>query len=117
MSFTYKKTKVDADCYFIELAYVDGKHTVVFIPEDEDEILQINPDAINGKFDTNPSNGSLSLSWSEAGICIEVGKYGDGYGGNLIFTLSDSPDVVISLRNALKEWKNDRNRRDEPTSD
>ena len=74
-------------------------------PEYPQQLCDLDINSISGKFDTNPSNGLFSLSWSPQNITLSVGKFGDGYGGSLDVVIPATPQLLSELRSALNVWK------------
>jgi hypothetical protein len=56
------------------------------------------------KFRGTESNGTCSLTWNEETIKFEVGKYGDGEGGDLKIVLSNSGEIKRSFSLSIESW-------------
>lgn len=75
-------------------------------PENPEAISDVDIKADSGTFDTDPSNGGFSLTWSRNLITVTVAKYGDGNGGEINLKLKDPSEATyLSLKKALSDWK------------
>lgn len=83
----------------------NGMLVTTFEPEFPKMITKIDIEADNGYLGSEPSNGMFELLWSPTAITLSCGKYGDGRGGSLIIVLSVTPELLQSLRTALRRWK------------
>lgn len=91
--------------YSVQLKFNIGDLTFFFDPEYPEHIRDVDITAESGRFDTSPSNGGFSLEWSPTVIRVSVAKYGDGRGGTLDVTVKANPEMLESLKSALREWK------------
>jgi hypothetical protein len=79
---------------------------VVLSPEFPQQIWDLDVDAENGIFNTNPSNGSFMFSWSPVEITFQVARHGDGLGGSIDITIPSTPELLMELHTVLHEWGN-----------
>jgi hypothetical protein len=96
----------DDDYYSINLTYttITGLK-IVTSPNCESHISTIDCEAEHGNFDMNPSNGSYSFSWRPTELSWDASRHGDGCGGFLSVTESNTPEKMESLRMCLRKWK------------
>ena len=85
---------------FLTLKFSSEKCRFTFHPEAPVPITV----ADSGSFNSRPSNGDCSFTWNSETITFDVGKYGDGEGGNLIIDVVNSPETMASLQKCLTKW-------------
>lgn len=87
--------------YYVTLVLKYQGLELVFIPENPEAIKNIDIKAASGCFDTHPSNGEFGVNWSPVAIVIKCARNG----GGMSITLKTTPELLMSLKSALKKWK------------
>jgi hypothetical protein len=91
--------------YNLDLVFKDENNSVCIYIEDPSHISKVNIYNDEGYFDTNPSNGEFSFSWTSTKFSFSCGKYGSGVAGSASGTFDVGKKGIKSLRNCLMEWK------------
>jgi hypothetical protein len=78
--------------------------------ENDEMILNCNPNASTGMIDSNPSNGSSCITWEDScdelrSVTLCVSKYGDGNGGSISTYIKCNTTEINEFKNVLSMMK------------
>ena len=88
----------DREYDIVSLSFRNELIEFYFDPEDATALLK-------DGFDSAPSNGDFSFSFSEETISFSIAKHGDGQGGRFSLSLKMTKEIKESLDNAMSEWR------------
>lgn len=84
----------------ITLTFISNMFSMSITPE----FPVIIPISNSGHFDSHPSNGAFNFTWNPKRITFNVGKFGDGRGGDMIVMIENTPEIMKSLHNCFEKW-------------
>jgi hypothetical protein len=91
--------------YNVEIEYFGRDVSFIFSPEDGAIIVGVDVEKPKGCIDGQTTNGDFRLTWDEDHIELCCARYGSGGGGGLSVTIRNTPEVMDSLKKALRIWK------------
>lgn len=96
--------RVDKDDDIIDVTLKYDSPTVRFEFDPENPHALPSPIGDSGEFRGTNSNGEFHFSWSPESITFVSARYGDGEGGSLSITVTNTADTMASLKKALEGW-------------
>lgn len=92
----------DDGCICITLLFKNENVEFEFSPESCQDNFEVGE---SGRFRLPQHDGINEFHWDESNLTFHLATYGTGFGGKMVFTVKNTPEIMQSWQTCLLKWK------------